>query len=98
MVLVAYEMNITRAEFERLLPAAVGFAGIESTIGDAGGEYSGCAESGRWRIRLGPARERCLGLIRIPLRDVEILVDGLTEAQAHAFRRRFDLYFQKGGG
>ena len=94
MLLVRQEMNITQAEFERLLPAAVNHVRIDA----ANGEYAGPAGAGRWRICLGPVRERRIGLIRLPLRDVEIHVTGLDDTEAAAFRRRFDLYFQKGGG
>ncbi len=94
MLLVRQEMNITQPEFERLLPAAVNHVAIEAVDGG----YAGPTGAGRWRIHLGPARERRIGLIRLPLREVEIHVTGLNEADAEAFRRRFDLYFQKGGG
>ena len=94
MLLVRQEMNITQAEFERLLPAAVNHVAIHA----ADGEYAGLSSGGRWRIRLGPVRERVIGLIRLPLREVEIHVEAMGEADAEAFRRRFDLYFQKGGG
>ncbi|MBL8386464.1 MAG: hypothetical protein JNM90_25490 [Burkholderiales bacterium] len=91
---VRYRMNITQAEFERLLPAAVAHVPIERVDGG----YAGAAGAGRWRITLGPQVEERIGLVRLPLREVEIAVDGVTEEAAAAFRRRFDLYFQKGGG
>jgi hypothetical protein len=94
MLLLRQEMNITQAEFERLLPAAVDHAPVRT----GAGEYAGSTAGGRWRIRLGPARERTIGSMRLPLRVVEIHVEGMSEAEADAFRRRFDLYFQKGGG
>ena len=91
---VVHSMNIKQAEFERLLPAAVAFVPVN--VSD--GVYSGKASGGEWRIRLGPERTHRIGLIRLPLRDVEIVLEGYSGADAAAFRRRFDLYFQKGGG
>ncbi len=94
MTRVAYEMNITQAEFERLLPAAVS----HQAYAVSAGEYCGTVAAGTWRIRLGPERQHTIGLIRLPLRQVEIVLEGFAEEEARAFHRRFDLYFQKGGG
>jgi hypothetical protein len=91
---IRYEMNITRSEFERLLPAAVAHAAFAVE----GGDYVSMAGPPRWRVRLGPERIRRIALIRLPLRDVEIELEGFDDAGAEAFRKRFDLYFQKGGG
>jgi hypothetical protein len=87
-------MNITRAEFERLLPAAVGHAPVTRE----GDTYSGGGDAGRWCIRFGAAEPLAIGHLRIVLHEVAIELAGFDPDSEAAFLRRFDLYFQKGGG
>lgn len=89
-----YDMNITQVEFERLLPAAVAHV----PVARADGTYSGGTDGKHWRVMLGPEQERRIALIRLPSREVRIELDGYGEAEAEAWLRRFNLYFQKGGG
>lgn len=89
-----YRMNITRAEFGRLLPGALG----GSAFAIDGDTYSGRDGERAWSIRLGAEEVSRIGLIRLALREVAIELDGYDDAEAKAFVARFDLYFRKGGG
>lgn len=89
-----YRMNITRAEFERLLPGALGGAPF-AVDGDT---YSGRDGERAWSIHLGTEEVTRIGLIRLALREVAIELEGDDDAGAKAFMHRFDLYFRKGGG
>ncbi len=87
-------MNITQADFERLLPAAVSHAPYEARDG----VYGHAAAGRSWQVRLGPEEVRRIALIRLPMRSVEIALSGFGDEEAAAWLARFDLYFQKGGG
>ena len=89
-----YRMNITRAEFERLLPGALG--GVAHAVD--GDVFSGRDGALEWSIRLGSEEVSRIGLVRLALREVTIELRGCDDAGAKAFMHRFDLYFRKGGG
>ena len=88
-----YEMGITRAEFLRLLPAAVGHAPF---LIDGDEIHGDGAPS--WRIKLRELPERRIGLVVLPVLEVELAVDTPSSAQAQAFVDRFLLGFQRAGG
>ena len=87
-------MNISRADFERLLPAAVGYVPIARD----GDTYAGGGAAGRWRVRFGAGEILAIASLRIELHEVVIELTGFDVAGEVAFLHRFDLYFQKGGG
>ena len=90
-----YEMALTPAELHRL---AVHLDGGGAMVC---GERSATATLGdgrAWRITLGPQRERRIALMRFPICDAEIRLDGFAPQQAEAFLARFRKVFQKGGG
>ena len=89
-----YRMNITRAEFERLLLGALG----GSDFAVDGDTFSGGDDLRNWRIRVGPEEVNRIGMVRLALREVAIELAGYDDAGAKAFMARFDLYFRKGGG
>ena len=86
-------MGITRAEFLRLLPAAVGHAPfrIEGDEIRGGGAPS-------WRIKLREMPTRRIALVALPVLDVELVIDADSGAEAQAFVDRFLLGFQRAGG
>jgi hypothetical protein len=86
-------MGITRAEFLRLLPAAVGRAPFLIE----GDEIHGHGAPS-WRIRLREMPQRRIGLVALPVLEVELAVDAPSDAQAQAFVDRFLLGFQRAGG
>ena len=85
-------MALTREEFLRLLPAAVGpFTVDGEAIGPAGGD-------GGWAIRLGSLPHQRLGGVAVPRLGVDISVDAASATEAEAFMGRFRRAFLRGGG
>jgi len=90
------EMSISHADFHRLLPAAVPGYRITGSSTAIRVEQD---DSGRLLdIVLSPQRQRRLGMLTLPVTDVELCFGGFDEASLQAFLRRFDLAFQRGGG
>ncbi|HUY02124.1 MAG TPA: hypothetical protein VMV33_02460 [Rhodocyclaceae bacterium] len=88
------EMSITRADFLRLLPAAVGHAPFSVE-----GERIEHRDPGRaWRIRLTALPDLRIGLVRLERHRVVLSLEGYGEEETDAFMRRFELYFRRGGG
>ncbi|HEY3400809.1 MAG TPA: hypothetical protein VGK03_09285 [Geothrix sp.] len=91
---LSLEMSLSREEFLRMLPGAVGRA----TVAEADGVFSG-SDGGRcWAIRLVPLADRRLGRVVLPRHRVEICLDGYSGEEAEAFLARFHRGFQRGGG
>jgi hypothetical protein len=87
-------MSLSREEFFRLLPAAVGVGWAEEGVGMIRGSYRG----GSWSIHLVPLEALSLGRFLLPRHRVEIAFEGFSEEEAHAFMARFHQAFQRGGG
>ena len=86
------EMSISREEFFRLLPAAVGTF-------EADGERVRWVEQGRgWNIRVVPLPDLRLGSAAIPRHRAEIVLEACSEAEGAAFLERFHRAFLRGGG
>ncbi len=88
------EMAVTLEDFARTLPPALGghdyrLEGRSARIDHPDGEIL---------ITLHPTAERRLGAFVIPATPVEFTFVGLGEAERRDFMRRFDRYFQRGGG
>ena len=88
------EMSLSREEFLRLLPGAVGLAAVDEEVG----VFSGSQGKQRWSIRLLPLADHRLGSVVLPRHRVEISLDGYSEDEARAFMARFHRGFQRGGG
>ena len=86
-------MGITRAEFLRLLPAAVGHAPFRFE----GDEIEGDGPPA-WRIKLREMPQRRIALLALPVLDVELVIDAPSGTEANAFVQRFLLGFQRAGG
>lgn len=87
-------MSITRDDFLRLLPAALGGVGFTSTA------HGIIAEDGPRRIgiELSPRGVRQLASLSLPTLAVKLEMEGGTEGEWHAFLHRFDSVFHRGGG
>ena len=88
------EMGCTEAEWLRWLPAAIGDhpweihgRSVDARVGD-----------GQLRLTWDVGEPRVIALVRMPRLMVCFRFTGLTDAQRHAFMKRFDLYMQRGGG
>jgi hypothetical protein len=88
------QMGLTRNEFLRTLPEAVGHPdyridGDRIEIEDPAGPIL---------IQLGPAEERLIGMLRLPLIRVVFQFGGMHRADRERFMSRFERHFQRGGG
>lgn len=90
----SFEMTVTRAEFVRLLPAAVG--------GDEYDEEPDAfvhREPNRsWRIGFQALSELRIALVKLSRHRVEFEFEGYSVDEIDAFMARFELYFRRGGG
>jgi hypothetical protein len=86
-------MGLTREDFLRLLPAAVGGAAfvVEGDEIASGGPPA-------WRIGIAPRPGRGFGPVRIPVLAVTLRLEAATPDEAGAFVGRFLLGFQRAGG
>ena len=89
-----FETTTTRAEFLRVLPAAVG----DAEFVEEGDTFVHREGARRWRIRFGSLPELRLGLIRLERHQIEIAFEGYTAEEIDAFMARFELHFRRGGG
>jgi hypothetical protein len=87
-------MSISRPDFLRRLPAAVG----QEAVREENGRFSGEEGAGRWTLRLVPLPDRRLARVVLPCHRVEIGLEGYGEAAVDAFMARFQRAFQRGGG
>ena len=87
-------MGLTRAEFLRTLPEALGHPHY-SIDGD---RIEIADRAGSILIRLGPPEERRIGMLRLPVTRVEFRFGAMPEAERERFMARFERYFQRGGG
>lgn len=87
-------MAITRAEFLRLLPAAVGHEPCQ-VHGDV---VTAAGEPPAWRIEIAERAGRAFGPVALPVLTVRLTLDGASAEEARAFERRFLLAYQRAGG
>jgi len=87
------DMSLSREEFFRLLPAAVGAHGLRED-----GAAWGSEGIRSWTIRLRPLGDLRLGRVVLPRHQVEITLEGYDQEEAGAFLARFHRAFQRGGG
>ena len=85
-----HEATVTRADFIRILPAAIG----ASDFREVDGRFLGNG----WSIRLTPIAALEIGIVQMERHRVEIEFDGLTAKEQDRFMRRFSLHYQRGGG
>ena len=89
-----YEMALTRDDFLRLLPVAVGnepYRVDGDDIVATGGAIA-------WSIRIDERPKRAFGPVGLPVLAVQLTLDGATDREARAFMDRFLLGFQRAGG
>ena len=86
------EMSLSREEFLRFLPAAVGSFVVN------GDEVRRSDGNRGWVIRLVPLADHRVGSVVVPRHRVEIVLEGYSEADADAFMNRFHRAFMRGGG
>lgn len=89
-----WEMSISRGEFERSLPEAVG--NVAYAVQGNAFWHQACGRS--WRIELEPLPDRVIARLRLPCHRASFRLDGYDDAERAAWVERFRRYFQRGGG
>jgi hypothetical protein len=91
---LSFDMSISRKEFLRLLPGALG----GDCFAESGGDFLH-AEPGRsWHITLSPLTDLELGSMRLERHRVEWRFSGYADAEIETILQRFELHFRRGGG
>lgn len=90
----SFEMTVTRAEFLRLLPAAVG----GEVFVEEPDAFLHREPHRSWHIVFTGLPELRIGLVRLARHRVEFEFDAYSEDEIDAFMARFELYFRRGGG
>lgn len=91
---ITFEMSLTRTEFLRLLPVAVGNEAWRLE----GDEISGEGGPHAWRIGLAEMPGRRFGPVVLPVLAVTIDIGSRDETDRAAFVSRFLLGYQRAGG
>ena len=89
-----FEMTITRADFRRLLPAAVNhvpYAEVDGAFVHRDGERG-------WRIGIEQLPQLRLGLIGLERHQIDFSFTGYPAREIEDFMARFEMYFRRGGG
>ena len=92
-------MTISREEFLRCLPAAVGHDPyVVAGESIRSGAVCGADSARGWRITVAPLSDLAIDLLRLPRHHVNLFLRGYDPVAARAFLDRFELYFRRGGG
>lgn len=87
-------MGLTHADFWRLLPRAMG----EHAYRTEGNTVHAEIADGTLEIMLGEPQLRKIALLHLPFAEVSFTFRGISKQAQQAFKKHFDLYFQRGGG
>lgn len=87
-------MGITRSEFLRLLPAAIGRDEALLTGDALSGNWKGL----RWRLTIAEKPSRRIAQLSVPVLEVVLDFPGAAPGQARAFVERFLRAYQRAGG
>lgn len=87
-------MGITRAEFVRLLPAAIGLDEARLTNDALWGTWEGL----EWRLTIAQRPSRRIAQLSVPVLEVILDFPGAARAQARPFVERFLRAYQRAGG
>lgn len=94
-------MTTTRADFVRLLPAAVNHVAFHEEGNDfvyCGQTPAGGTMNREWRITLEPMPALCIGSVVLERHRAGFRFTGYLPDEIAAFMARFELYFRRGGG
>lgn len=87
-------MALTRADFLRLLPVAVG----NEPYRVEGDDIVAADGANPWRIRIEELSGRPFGPVALPALAVTLSIEGWTDDEDRAFVKRFLLGYQRAGG
>ena len=94
VVCVIRRMSISRREFFRTLPDALGVDAPVATGDRVAVDKAGC----RLEVRFCEEAPLRIASLTLPTAEVELRFEGCGEAEVTAALERFDLYFRRGGG
>lgn len=94
VVAIVRPMGISRREFFRTLPDALGVDVLPNAGDRVTVDQPGCRLEVRFRER-APLR---MASLTLPCAEVELRFEGYAEAEMAAVLERFDRYFRRGGG
>lgn len=89
-----FEMTMTRADFRRLLPAAVNHVPFV----EEDGAFVHREGARSWRITVESLPQLRLGLIRLERYRLDFDFAGYSTREIEDFMARFEIYFRRGGG
>jgi len=89
-----FEMTTTRADFRRLLPAAVNHVSFV----EENGIFVHREGKRSWRIRLESLPELRLGQVRLERHLLDFAFTGYSTSEIEDFMARFEFHFRRGGG
>ena len=93
-MLVSMDMSISREDFVRLLPVALGM----SPFDEKDGLFTGRDGLQHWKLQLIQLEDHRLGSVVLPRHRIELSFEGYAEDEIAAFLARFHRGFQRGGG
>jgi hypothetical protein len=91
---VVRRMSISRSEFFRTLPDALGIDALAA----AGDTVTVETPTSRLEIRFREVAPLRLASLTLPAADIELRFAGYRDTEVAAVLDRFDLYFRRGGG
>jgi len=91
---LAWEMTISREEFERILPGATGCA--PARLGPLAWGSGDAQRS--WTARIEPLDDLVLGAMRLPRHRVALELRGFAEDERRRWLARWEVNFRRGGG
>jgi len=89
-----FEMGITRVEFLRLLPFAMGRIELHSEREPIEGHTDGVV----WSLRAAERADRRIAALTLPILDVTLTCTAADDESIEAFVERFLLAYQRAGG
>ncbi|HWQ10161.1 MAG TPA: hypothetical protein VN436_13665 [Holophaga sp.] len=89
-----FEMSVSREEFLRLLPAALGGESFE----EAGNRFLHQEPERHWSLTLSPLPDLDLGSLHLARHAVVWRFAGYSLTEIDALVGRFERHFQRGGG
>ncbi len=89
-----FDMTTTRADFRRLLPAAVSHVPFV----EEDEAYAHRAGARGWRIGMESLPQLRLGVIRLERYRLNFDFTGYSAKEIEDFMARFEMYFRRGGG
>ena len=87
-------MTISRDEFLRSLPAAIGHAAFRIDSG----EIRPLDSRQNWRMVIAQLADLRIGMLALPRQHVEIFLADFDADETEHFLARFELYFRRAGG